>query len=197
MTDISVTTVIGLLRVATLGIPENGRLRAILNMAADLLEEQYLELEAVGAGGVQESFFDPKDLVIETFPFRSKSGGFGSIPCNGVRITHKPSGIWAEEQDYRTQHANKSAALKTLELLVKAGTTLVKAATTNKPQTAAAGAPKPEAELLQTLEIIGQYTGEGPATTDWRGIVRHLGEEAREALKSYKSAATAQKGGSV
>ena len=37
-------------------------------------------------------------------------------------------------------------------------------------------------ELRAALESIAEYTGEGPATTDWRAIVRAIGEKARAAL---------------
>lgn len=37
--------------------------------------------------------------------------------------------------------------------------------------------------LMEALFDIGQYTGDGPATTPWRDIVKACGEKARAALK--------------
>jgi hypothetical protein len=38
-------------------------------------------------------------------------------------------------------------------------------------------------EMLVALTAIARYTGEGPGTTPWRDIVRHLGETARAATE--------------
>lgn len=37
-------------------------------------------------------------------------------------------------------------------------------------------------ELRTAMESIAEYTGDGPAATDWRAIVRSIGERARAAL---------------
>lgn len=48
-------------------------------------------------------------------------------------------------------------------------------------------------ELEALLMDIADYTGEGPATTDWQGIVKLIADSARDALRSdATSSATPQ-----
>ena len=60
--------------------------------------------------------FDPDDLLIEVK--RSSGQGAQYVPrmCNGVRVTHKPSGITVYCDSERSTHQNKEQALKTLSL---------------------------------------------------------------------------------
>ncbi len=59
---------------------------------------------------------DPGDLKVEAWPPRENPGGqqVGMPTTCGVRITHLPTGIYAIAVDQRSQHANKTEALRIL-----------------------------------------------------------------------------------
>lgn len=53
---------------------------------------------------------EPKDLCIQTF----NTGSAWMPNNNGVKLTHKPSGMFAECYEHRSQHRNKQAAFEQL-----------------------------------------------------------------------------------
>lgn len=60
----------------------------------------------------------PEDISISTFSSRQR-GGWDTTPDNGVRLTHRPTGISVEESGDRSAHRNKANAFARLEELVK------------------------------------------------------------------------------
>lgn len=61
-----------------------------------------------------------KDLKIETFRASGNGGQNVNKVESAVRITHLPTGLSAQSQDQRDQHANKKIALDTLLKRIKA-----------------------------------------------------------------------------
>lgn len=59
---------------------------------------------------------DPKDVHVEVVT--KQMGGFAPVMTNGIRLTHKPTGIVVEETAERSAHRNRDVAWKKLAKLV-------------------------------------------------------------------------------
>jgi protein subunit release factor A len=70
---------------------------------------------------MDEGKLSPEDLQIELCSSGWPHGGqhVGTLPT-WVRITHRPTGLWAESRDERSQLQNKARALAELERKVSA-----------------------------------------------------------------------------
>lgn len=57
-----------------------------------------------------------EDIMVSLYSLNSNTGGMhaGDID-RGVRLTHTPTGVHAQCSDFRSQLANKAAALQELE----------------------------------------------------------------------------------
>lgn len=71
------------------------------------------------ADEVEDVNLNPADLRIDTFRASGAGGQHIQKTDSAVRITHLPTGIVAECQDGRSQHANKASAMRVLAARIK------------------------------------------------------------------------------
>ncbi len=71
------------------------------------------------ADEVEDVNLNPADLKIDTFRASGAGGQHINKTDSAVRITHLPTGLIAECQDGRSQHANKASALRVLAARIK------------------------------------------------------------------------------
>ena len=71
------------------------------------------------ADEVDEVALNPADLRIDTFRASGAGGQHINKTDSAVRITHLPTGIVAECQDGRSQHANRASALRVLAARIR------------------------------------------------------------------------------
>ncbi|MGB4466436.1 MAG: peptide chain release factor 1 [Azovibrio sp.] len=71
------------------------------------------------ADEVEDVQLNPAELRIDTFRASGAGGQHINKTDSAVRVTHLPTGIVAECQDGRSQHANKASALKVLAARIK------------------------------------------------------------------------------
>lgn len=73
---------------------------------------------ALAEQSAEQKELDPKDIFVELVA--KPVSGFAPTRTNGVRLTHRPTGISVEETDERSPHKNKHIAWEKLKQLVSA-----------------------------------------------------------------------------
>ena len=57
---------------------------------------------------------NPQDLIVYPWTYESR-GGFSREPINGIKVHHKPSGIEAFCERFKSKHRNRAECIKLIE----------------------------------------------------------------------------------